>query len=144
MEKVEKLKELKKGDRVLFEDRAKPLTVEETGEKEIIVEGPHGGEYRIYREEDARHFLIARPGKERYASYCRNLRRVGEWQKPDAKTWRHTDTDAEISVVKNSTGFWTLEVKNFQEDLDLPKYGFSDLENAEEEAEKIVRKNPEG
>lgn len=144
MEEIQELDKLEEGDRVLFDDRAVPLTVEKAEEGEILVEGPHGGEYRIYNEEDAKHFLIAKPGKERYASYCRNLRRVGEWQKPDAKTWRHTDTDAEITIVKNSAGFWTLDVKNFDEDLDLPKYGFSDLENAEDEAEKIVAKNPEG
>jgi hypothetical protein len=144
MENIEDLADLEGGDRVLFDERAKPLTVKEVGEEGIIVQGPNGGEYRIYDEEDAKHFLIAKPGKERYASYCRNLRRVGEWEKLDAKTWRHTDTEAEVSVVKNQAGFWTLDVKNFEEELDLPKYGFSDLENAEEEAEKFVEKNPEG
>ncbi|MFB6241416.1 MAG: hypothetical protein ABEJ36_01270 [Candidatus Nanosalina sp.] len=143
MEKIEKLEDLEKEDRVLFNDRAVPLTVEETGEKEVFVEGPHGGEYRIY-DEDAKHFLIAKPGKERYSSYCKDLRRVGQWEKPDPKTWRHTETDAEISIVKNTAGFWNLDIQNFEKELDLPKYGFLDLENAEDEAEKIVNKNPEG
>ncbi len=141
---VEDLQDLKEGDRVLFNDRATPLEVEEVSEDGVKIKGPNGGKYELYTEEDAKHPLIAKPGNRRYSSYAKNLRKVGEWQKIGEKTWKHTDTDAEITLEKNSAGFWNLEIENFEEDVDLPKYGFSDLENAMEEAEKIVAKNPEG
>ena len=144
MEEIKNLQDLEENDKILFEGRKQPLTVEKISEDGAIIRGPNGGEYKIYSEEDAKHFLIAKPGNEKYFSYCKNLRRIGEWEKLDQKTWQHTDTDAKITIIKNQAGFWTLEVENFDENLDLPKYGFSDLENAEKEAEKLVENNPEG
>lgn len=141
---VENLEQLAEGDRILFDDRATPLTVEEISEDGVKIQGPNGGEYELYTEEDAKHPLIGKPGNRRYSSYAKNLRKVGEWQKTGEKTWKHTDTGAKITLEKNSAGFWNLEIENFDEEVDLPKYGFSDLENAKEEAEKIVDKNPEG
>jgi len=136
--------ELEEGDRILFNDRKTPLTVKKVGEEELKVEGPQGGKYILYTEEDAKYPLIAKPGSKKYSSYVKKLRKVGEWQKEDEKTWKHTKTDAEISLEQNSVGFWTLNVQNFDEQLDLPKYGFSDFENALEEAEKLIDHNPEG
>ena len=144
MEKIENPQNLEERDRVLFDERATPLDVEEVSKEGVKIAGPKGGEYELYTEEDAKHPLIAKPGNRRYASYAKNLRKVGEWQKKSEKTWEHTDTGAQISLEKNSAGFWNLEIENFDEEIDLPKYGFSDLENAREEAEKIVDKNPEG
>lgn len=144
MEEIENLQELEQADRVLFGDRATPLDVEEVSEDGVKIKGPKGGEYELYTEEDAKHPLIAKPGNRRYASYAENLRKVGEWEKEKEKTWKHTDTGAKISLVKNSAGFWNLEVENLDEELDLPKYGFSDKEKAREELEKIMDKNPEG
>ncbi len=141
---VEDLQELKEGDRVLFIDRTTPLEVEEVSEDGVKIKGPKGGEYELYTEKDAKHPLIAKPGNRRYSGYAKNLRKVGEWIKTGEKTWEHTDTGAKIGLEKNSAGFWNLKIENFDEDVDLPKYGFSDLENAVEEAEKIVEKNPEG
>lgn len=141
---VEKVNELQEGDRILFGDRATPLEVEEAEDGEAVVKGPNGGEYLLYDEKDAKHALVAKPGNKRYSSYAENLRRVGEWSKKDQRTWRHTGTGATIRLVKNQAGFWTLETESFDENLNLPKYGFSDLENAEDEVEKIIRTNPEG
>lgn len=144
MEEIKDLQKLETEDKVLFEGRKKPLTVEKISENGAIIKGPNGGEYKIYEENDAKHFLIAKPGNERYSSYCKKLRRIGEWEKTGDRKWRHTDTNAEISIIKNSAGFWTLKIEKLEENIDLPKYGFSDLENAQEEAHKILENNPEG
>ena len=144
MEEIKDLQVFEENDKVLFEGRKQPLIVKKVSENGAIIQGPNGGEYRIYEEDNAKHFLIAKPGSEKYSSYCKNLRRIGEWEKLDEKTWQHTDTQAKISIVKNQAGFWTLEIEKLEENLDLPKYGFSDLENATEEAQKILENNPEG
>ena len=143
-EPIEDLQQLKKGDRVLYNERATPLEVEEVLEDAVMIKGPHGGEYELYDEEEAKHMLVAKPGSRRYSSYAKNLRKVWECKKTGEKTWKHRDNNAKIALKKNSAGFWNLEIEEFHEDIDLPKYGFSDLENAREEAEKIIDKNPEG
>ncbi|EHK01415.1 hypothetical protein HRED_08466, partial [Candidatus Haloredivivus sp. G17] len=54
-----------------------PLTVEQVKEEEMEVSGPSGGEYEIYYDGDTR--LVAKPGNRKYSSYCKDLRKVGEW-----------------------------------------------------------------
>lgn len=44
-----RLEGVKEGDELLFNDRKKPLEVEDVDEHEIKVVGPLGGEYVIYR-----------------------------------------------------------------------------------------------
>jgi hypothetical protein len=141
---VESVSDLREGDRILFGDRATPLEVEEKKENDALVRGPNGGEYLLYDEEDAKHPLVAKPGNKRYSSYAEDLRRVGEWIKKDTKTWRHTGSDAVIKLAKNKTGFWTLETQRFDQNLDVPKYGFSSREKAEDEVKKVLQDNPEG
>jgi len=136
--------ELEKRDRILFNDRKTPLTVKEVRGEDLEVKGPQGGKYILYTEEDAKYPLMAKPGSKKYSSYVKNLRKVGKWQKENEKAWKHTKTNAKISLEQNSVGFWTLNIQKLDEQIDLPKYGFSDLENAVQEAEKIVNGNPEG
>lgn len=143
-EGVEDVSELSEGERILYGEKKTPLTVKQVEEGEAKVEGPKGGEYLLYNEQGAKHPLVSKPGNKRYASYAENLRKVGEWNRKDEKTWKHTGTKAKIQLVTSPAGFWTLDTENFDEDLDLPRYGFSNLENAKEEAEKILEKNPEG
>lgn len=134
------LENLKEGDMVLFNDRKTPLEVTGLEDDTVYVEGPNGGEYEIYRDGDV--LLVSRKGSRRYSSYCRDLRKVGKWKRNDRK-WTHSKTGSEISIVRNETGHWTIET-DLEVDLDLPMYGFSDLETVEKEVEKILRKNPEG
>ena len=131
---------LEKGDRILFNDRKTPLTVLETSE-ELLVQGPQGAEYIIYTEKDT--LLVCSKGKKKYSSYCKNLRKTGEWVETE-NGWKHSKSDAEIKVEKKDNGFWTVKTKGIEEDLEVPLYGFTNREFALEEAEKFVEKNPEG
>lgn len=130
-----------KEDRILFNDRKTPLTVEKIGAEVMEVTGPSGGEYEIYFDGDTR--LVAKPGNRKYSSYCKDLRKVGKWIR-DGNEWKHSKTEASIKVVRKDNGFWTLESGKFEDDLDLPKYGYSSKEFAVEDAEKFVDKRPEG
>ena len=143
MEKIKELEKLREGDRILFDERSQPLEAEKIEKDKILVEGPKGGQYQIF-DEDAKHFLISKPGDREYASYIQNLRKVGEWEKLEDGKFHHSDTEASLELVKKSTGFWTIKSSNFDEDLDLPKYGFSNKEAAQEQLEKILKSNPEG
>jgi len=131
---------LEKGDRILFNDRKTPLTVLETGE-ELLVQGPQGAEYIIYTENDT--LLVCSKGKKKYSSYCKNLRKTGEWVETE-NGWKHSKSGAEIKVEKKDNGFWTVKTKGIEEDLEVPLYGFTNRGFALEEAEKFVEKNPEG
>lgn len=133
--------ELKEGEKILFNDRRTPLEVVETGE-EAVVEGPQGAEYVLYTDNDA--LLVARKGNRRYASYCKELRKVGEWQEKGEDLWKHSKTGAVISIERNDNGFWTIETEKIDNKMDIPMYGFTKKEFAVEEAEKFVEKNPEG
>lgn len=135
--------ELDAGDRILFGDRKKPLEVETTIEDGVIVRGPSGGEYEIYTENDS--LLYCRRGNRRYSSYCKNLRKVGEWSR-QGDSWIHTDSELELRIEKNQIDKWTLKSEDIdlEEELDLPKYGFSEREVAERQAEKFMEANPEG
>lgn len=136
-----KFEEFEEGDRILFNERKTPLTVEDIQEEEMQVKGPSGGEYEIYYDGDTR--LVAKPGNRKYSSYCKDLRKVGKWER-EGDEWRHSKTEASIKLVKNDNGFWTLKSEKFEDELDLPMYGFSNKEAAVEEAEKFIQKRPEG
>lgn len=144
MGNVEDLQVLEEGDKVLFDGRAKPLTVEEVKEEAVIIKGPNGGMYQLFDEEDAKHFLISKPGDREYASYAKGLRKIGEWKQMDEDEFVHSNTEASVKLVKSKAGFWTVEVEGLKHDLDLPKYGYSSKDAAREELEKLVDRNPEG
>ncbi|MFB6115284.1 MAG: hypothetical protein ABEK04_03250 [Candidatus Nanohalobium sp.] len=133
--------ELEEGMKVLFNDRKTPLEVVEKEEEKAVVEGPNGGRYEIYPDEDA--LLVSREGNRRYSSYCEDLRSVGEWNR-DEDTWKHSKTEAEVSLRKKNTGYWTVETRGLEDEVDVPMYGYSDKEFAEEDAEKFIGKHPEG
>lgn len=133
--------DLSEGQRILFNDRKTPLTVEKVEDDRVLVAGPSGGEYEIYREEDA--LLVCKPGNRRYSSYCKDLRDVGEWIR-EGNSWRHSKTGAEIELIENDNGFWTIKSEKFDDEIDTPMYGYSKKEFAEEDAEKFVQNNPEG
>lgn len=142
-EKVDDLQELEKGEKVLFNDRKTPLEVTGKIDGGITVEGPSGGEYEIYEAEDTDDLLVSKKGNRRYSSYCKELRKVGSWERKD-DTWTHSITGEKVELVKNSLGYWTIKSGLDTGFLDLPKYGYSDKEVAEEDALKLVKKNPEG
>lgn len=137
---------LEEGDRILYSDRSQPLDVLEVKEDSIEVKGPSGGEYIIFRAEDSDKLLVARKGNRRYASYVENLRKVGEWQHLDENLWKHSKTGAELRLEKKETGYWSIKSEDFdlEEEIDLPLYGYSDREFAEEDIRKLIKDNPEG
>lgn len=139
--KFVKFEKFEKGDKILFNDRKTPLTVEKVEKDEMRVVGPAGGEYEIYYDGDTR--LVAKPGNRKYSSYCKGLRKVGEWERKDDR-WVHSKSEASIEIVKKDNGFWTLKSEKFEEELDIPMYGYSNKEYAVEDVEKFVSKNPEG
>lgn len=140
---TETYKNLQVGDKVLFNDRKQPLTVEELNEDRVLIEGSQGGEYQIYLSEDEENVLFSKRDSRRYASYCKDLRKVGEWKK-EGNLWKHSKTDAKISLSQNEVGYWKIEVENIGSDLEQPKYGYSDKEEAIKDIEKVIRDNPEG
>ncbi len=136
-----KFEKFREGDKILFNDRKKPLTVDEIEDGKMAVKGPSGGEYEIYYDGDTR--LVAKPGNRKYASYCKNLRKVGKWIKKGDK-WVHSKTEASIKIIRKDNGFWTLKSEKFHDELENPMYGFSNKEAAIEEGEKFIGKRPEG
>lgn len=138
--------QLEEDELILFNDRKTPLKVEKRREDNSVeVAGPSGGEYEIYRAEDDEDvLLVSKKGNRRYSSYCKDLRKVGEWVRENNNLWRHSKTGAEIELAKKDNGFWTIKSDKFGDELDLPKYGYSSREFAEEDAQKFVDNNPEG
>ena len=136
---------LSKGEKILFDSRSKPLEVTEIDQDQVKIQGPSGGEYILFKAENQERILVSKEGKRDYASYIENLRKVGEWEK-DGNVWRHSKTDARIELDKKETGYWTIKTDDFnlEEDIDLPLYGYSDLEFAEEDVRKFIGKHPEG
>jgi aminoglycoside phosphotransferase (APT) family kinase protein len=132
-------KNLEETDKVLFNDRAQPLTVEEVESNFVLVSGPKGGRYEIYVDEGT--LLVCKEGGRRYSSYCKNLRKVGEWVR-NGDEWSHSISDACVWLEEDENGFWTVGSNVFEPDN--PRYGFSSKEYAVEEAEKIIRDNPSG
>ena len=143
MDKIESIQNLSEGDKLLYEGKSKPLEVKEMQEEAVIIEGPNGGRYQLFEEEDAKHLLVSKPGNKDYASYAKKVRKIGEWIKKKDR-YIHTDTEASVELYKNKVGFWNVKVEGMDADFDEPKYGFSNKEKAEEEASKIVESNPEG
>jgi hypothetical protein len=137
---------LEKSDRILFESRAQPLKVEEVGEDQIMIEGPSGGEYILFVAEEKDRVLISKDGSRDYASYVDNLRKVGEWEKIDENRWKHSKSDSELKIERTETDYWTIKTDDFklEEEIDLPLYGYSDHEFAEEDVKKFINKHPEG
>lgn len=134
-----KLEELREGDRILFNDRATPLEVEEIEDDSIVVAGPKGGEYEIYLDDGT--LLVCKKGNRRYSSYCKDLRKVGEWKR-EGDRWLHSMSGAEVWLKEDENGYWRVESDTFEPDT--PRYGFSSKEFAVEEAESIVEDNPAG
>ncbi len=136
--------ELEKGDKVLYNDRKQPLEIEKVEDDRVLVKGSGGGEYEVYEAEDTDDLLVCSRGERRYSSYCRDLRKVGKWTKNGDK-WKHT-TGSSLELVKNEMGYWTVKSESLEveREIDLPKYGYSDKEEAEKDLKKIVRKYPEG
>lgn len=143
---VKRFESLEEGDHVLYNDKKAPLIVASIGDNEIVVRGPHGGEYMLYPAEDNPSLLlVSKPGNKQYASKVENLRIVGKWEQVEEGVWRHSITDAKVAVTENELGYWTINVDGFDGELpDLPKYGFSEREIAVEEAEKFIEKHPAG
>ncbi|MFB6213810.1 MAG: hypothetical protein ABEJ07_04595 [Candidatus Nanohaloarchaea archaeon] len=138
---IETFEELEEGDQILFNDRKHPLEVEAVDENRIHVEGPQGGEYILFpAEDDPELVLVARKGSRRYASKVEDLRKTGEWKQVSEDRWEHT-SGTSIELVENESGFWTIETGL---EADIPRYGFSSREFAEENAEGLVDDNPEG
>ncbi len=137
------LEDIQEGDKILFNDRSQPLTVEKIEDERVLVEGPSGGEYEIYEAEDTEDLLFCKKGNRRYSSYCRDLRKVGEWNK-EGDEWEHSKTGNYIRLGKNDIGYWVIESSLPLNEIDSPKYGYSDREEAEKDIKKVVRKNPEG
>ncbi len=138
--------QFREGDRVLFNDRKVPLEVVAVDKNRVHIEGPHGGEYVIFPAEETDDLLVRnKKSGRRYATYCRDLREVGEWERED-DTWKHSRTGAEIELVKNDAGFWTVQSDDFDldDELDLPLYGYAEKEFAEEDAKKLTDRYPEG
>jgi hypothetical protein len=133
--------DLSEGQKILFNDRKTPLTVEKVEDDRVLVAGPSGGEYELYKDDDT--LLVCKPGNRRYASYCKDLRDVGEWNR-EGDTWTHSKTGAEVTLKKKDNGFWTINSEKFGSEIDTPMYGYSNKEFAEEDAEKFVNNNPEG
>ena len=142
MKEIGNFDELESGDKILFGDRKQPLEVSKIEEDRILVAGPSGGEYEIYEEDGTR--LWSKEGNRRYSSYCEDLRKVGDWIREDDR-WKHSSGTV-IELEKNEIGYWMIEANglDIEDELDTPRYGYSDKETAEKEVGKVVRKNPEG
>lgn len=146
MKDTEKYDELEAGEQILFDERTQPLEVEEVEEDQIKIKGPSGGEYILFIAEQKDRVLISKEGERDYASYIKNLRKAGKWKQIDEKTWQHSKSGAEIELAKKETGYWTIKTDDFdlEKELDLPLYGYSDREFAEEDIQKFIKKHPEG
>lgn len=137
----ETFEQLEQGDSILFNERKHPLEVVEVDENRVHIEGPQGGEYVLFRaEDDPGTVLVRRKGSRRYASRVEELRKTGEWKRKSRNTWEHS-SGTRVELVKNDSGFWTLDTEL---EVELPRYGYSSREHAVEEAERLVRDNPEG
>lgn len=132
------LGEFEEGERVLFEGRKTPLKVVKASDTEIEVEGPKGGRYRIYRDGDT--VLYCKPGNEKYSSYCKNLRKVGEWVR-EGNRWKHTGSGATLELEKADSGLFKIKTDL---EIDTPMYGFTDKEKAVEFIQKKLEDRPEG
>lgn len=138
----EPLKELKKGEKILFNSRKIPLTVKEIKEDKVIVEGPNGGKYQIYIENNS--LLVSKSDSRKYSSYCQELRKVGRWKQKEDNHYVHSKSGAENKLEQSETGYWHIKTSLDISSYDIPKYGFNDKEVAEKQLNKIKRDHPEG
>ncbi len=139
-------KDIEEGDQVLFNERKVPLEVVEVEQSRLHLEGPHGGEYVVFEAEETEDLLVAnKKSGRRYATYCRDLREIGEWIR-GGDTWEHSKTGNELRLIRKDSGFWTLKSEDFdlKEEIELPKYGYSEKEFAVEDAKDFIEKHPEG
>jgi hypothetical protein len=137
---------LEEDDRILFDKRAKPLKVIAIEDDQIKIKGPSGGEYILFKAEEKQRVLTSKEDSRDYASYVENLREIGEWEKTDETTWKHSKSDAKFTIEKKKTGFWTIKSDDFnlREEIDLPLYGYSAKEFAIKDIQKFINKHPEG
>lgn len=133
---------LEKGDKILFNSRKIPLTVNKVMEDRVEVEGPNGGKYQIYRENNT--LLVSDTDSRKYSSYCKELRKVGKWEKQGQNHYKHSKSGTEIKLERSETGYWHIKTSLDTSKYDMPKYGFNDKEVAEKQLEKIKKDYPEG
>lgn len=133
---------LEKGEKILFNSRKIPLTVTQVKKDRVLVEGPNGGQYQIYQENES--LLISDKDSRRYSSYCQNLRKVGKWKTKEENQYRHTKSGSVIKLERSETGYWHIKTDLDTSNYDMPKYGFNDKEVAEKQLEKIKKDYPEG
>ncbi len=148
MQPVEVLKQLEKGDKVLYNEKKTPLTVAsvDTESDEVVVQGPQGGEYLLFVPADNEELVLeSRSGNREYANKVEDLRTVGEWVQTGEDRWEHSVSGATVELVQNDTGYWTVSVTGVDGDLpDIPRYGFTEKRFARETAEAFIADNPEG
>ena len=142
MSEKDRFESLQKGDFILFNERKQPLEVVRKEEERAEIEGPQGGRYVIFVSD--RGLRVSKKGSRRYSSALRNLRETGTWEKVSDGRWNHTGTGAVLKIVEKGTGLWGIEADGFEPDVDVPQYGFTEREFAEETVAKIIRKHSEG
>ncbi len=130
--------DLEEGDRVLFGDRKVPLEVEEVAEDRALVDGPQGGEYVLYTEEDI--VLVSSKGDRRYSSLAEDLRTTGRWRRT-GDIWTHSKTGQQVRLEETKAGFWRIDTEFA---VDQPKYGYRSKEDAEAEVRGLIDDHPEG
>lgn len=135
------LADLSPGDRILFNDKKQPLTVTSVDGDKVAIEGPKGGSYVLFQDDDT--ILVSTSGNRRYASPVSGLRVVGEWKQVSELRWEHSRSGATIAVEENEIGKWTVRTDGVP--LDEPVgYGYTKQKYAREHALNIIRDHPEG
>ena len=142
MSEKDKFDAVEDGDFVLFNNRKQPLEVVKKEEERAEIKGPQGGRYMIFVSE--RGLRVSKKGSRRYSSAVRDLRNTGTWERISDNEWEHTGTGARVEIVERGTGLWSIETEGFEPDVDVPQYGFTEREFAQETAKKIIRKHSEG
>ncbi len=142
MEPQKIFEKIEEGNHVLFNDKKKPLKVLEKSNKRILLEGPRGGFYQIFRSE--RGLEVSKKDSKRFSNVVKDLRKTGSWKKISETFWKHSGTGASLELVKRETGFWDIEFEGFEPVKDLPGYGFINKNYAREEIDKILNRYPEG
>lgn len=136
------IEDLEKGDKILFNDRKKPLeVVEKIEKKEAKVEGPGGATYILYK--DGKTDLFASEGNRKYSSYLEDLRKIGQWNTHGREEWVHSKTGAKI-IIEDNNGLWQVTTEGFSPSMESPLYGFTTEQVAVEHVQKIIEKHPEG
>lgn len=142
IDEIESLDELAEGDLVLFEGKKQPLEVVSVSGGKVQIQGPHGGEYVLFEEED-RTIVCSSRGSRRYATPAKNLHTVGKWKQLDEDAWKHSRTGATVEVKENEIGKWIVEADGVELEEEIG-YGYMEKGLAEKHAKKILKNNPEG